>query len=60
MKASQIAWNGFLRTGNISDYLNYRELLRLESSGELTPGEEDSDAPEHKGNSDKGDSDGRK
>ena len=60
MKASQIAWNNFVRTGNISDYMNYRELQRIEISGELTPAEEDTDAPEYTGTGYKGNNDGRK
>ena len=60
MKASQKAWMSFIKTGNIADYMHYRELLKYETSGEITPAEEDTDASEDRWNSDKGDDDGRK
>ena len=57
MKASQRAWNHFVRTGNVADYLNYRTLLSYEQAGELTPAQEETDAPADRGDRDPGNND---
>lgn len=40
MENSNFYWNEFMKSGKISDYLQYRQTLSLETSNEPLPTEE--------------------
>lgn len=51
-------WEIFMKSGKVSDYLLYRQMLRSETAQELSA-MEDSDASEHRRHSDPRKGDGR-